>query len=302
MTHHFVDLHIHIGQTHSGKPVKITGSKTLTLTNILKTAKAPKGLDIVGVIDCHSPEVIQEIEHLLDTGELLELKEGGLRFQGKVTLIPGVELEVYDQNCQGPIHVLGYFPHLNVLKAFSQWLSKRVTNIQLSSQRIYESGIALQKKIKSFGGLFIPAHVFTPFKSLFGKGVKTSLSEVFDPQFIDGIELGLSSNTEMADGLKELHYYTYLSNSDAHSLPKIAREYQVMQLDSPSFAAIKKALHRIGDNKVIANYGLNPLLGKYYRTTCATCFSKQEKQQVCPACGSKKFIKGVYERILELKT
>ncbi len=75
-----------------------------------------------------------------------------------------------------------------------------------------------------------------------------------------------------------------------------------MQLDSPSFAAIKKALHRIGDNKVIANYGLNPLLGKYYRTTCATCFSKQEKQQVCPACGSKKFIKGVYERILELKT
>lgn len=78
MNNYFVDLHIHIGRTKTGKPVKITASKTLTLTNILKTAKFPKGLDIVGIIDCHSPEVIAEIEDLMHSGELREMEEGGV--------------------------------------------------------------------------------------------------------------------------------------------------------------------------------------------------------------------------------
>jgi len=30
----FADLHIHIGRTNTGKPVKITGAKSLTLENI----------------------------------------------------------------------------------------------------------------------------------------------------------------------------------------------------------------------------------------------------------------------------
>ena len=65
MKEYFVDLHIHIGRTMTGKPVKITAGKGLTLTNILKAAIFPKGLDIVGVIDCHSPEVILELEQLI---------------------------------------------------------------------------------------------------------------------------------------------------------------------------------------------------------------------------------------------
>ena len=55
-----------------------------------------------------------------------------------------------------------------------------------------------------------------------GRGVKTSLTEVFIPEYIDAIELGLSSDTNMADGIAELHSYSFLSNSDAHSLGKIA--------------------------------------------------------------------------------
>lgn len=74
--------------------------------------------------------------------------------------------------------------------------------------------------MKAFEGLFIPAHVFTPFKSLYGKGVKTSLLEVFNPDLIDGVELGLSSDTSMADTIHELQPYTFLTNSDAHSLEK----------------------------------------------------------------------------------
>lgn len=301
MENYFVDLHIHIGRTKTGKPVKITGSKTLTLTNILKAAKIPKGLDMIGVIDCHSPEVIAEIEDLLNSNEMIEMEDGGLLYQESVTLIPGVEIEINDDNCKGPLHVLGYFPSLGSLKEFSYWYTGKVKNNQLSTQRIHEDARSLQKKIKSLGGLFIPAHVFTPFKSLYGKGVEKSLEEVFDANLIDAIELGLSSNTYMADHIKELHRYTFVSNSDAHSLAKIAREYQIMQLEAPTFKGLEKALHQKDGNEVIANYGLDPYLGKYHQTTCAKCFAKKE-HEVCHVCGSTQFTKGVSERIQELTT
>src|SRR5699024_10601815 len=108
-------------------------------------------------------------------------------------------------------------------------------NITLSSQRYYGSANELQYKVKELSGLFIIAHVFTPFKSLYGKGVRTSLKEVFDPDLIDAIELGLSSDTSMADQIAELHDYTFVSNSDAHSLAKIAREYQEIIMEEPTF-------------------------------------------------------------------
>lgn len=296
----FADLHIHIGRTHTGKPVKITAAKSLTLTAILEAAVYPKGLDIIGVIDCHSPEVMEEISYLIRQGKLEELNEGGFRFENKVTLIPGTEMELYDDLCRGPVHVLGYFSGLEQLRDFSAWLSQRVTNISLSTQRVYEKAEVVQKKVKSMGGMFIPAHVFTPFKSLYGKGVEKSLSEVFDPELIDGIELGLSSNTTMADQIDELHRFTFLTNSDAHSLPKIAREYQVFRLESPTLSSIQKALRGEDGHFVKENFGLNPYLGKYYRTACANCLTPQT-DEVCSECGSSKFTKGVSERISELR-
>ncbi|HEY2421987.1 MAG TPA: endonuclease Q family protein, partial [Neobacillus sp.] len=190
-----------------------------------------------------------------------------------------------------------------VMKEFSLWLSGNLKNIQLSSQRIYVTGLVLQKKVKDLGGIFIPAHVFTPFKSLYGKGVNSSLTEVLDPTLIDGIELGLSSDTEMADQIKEIHPYTFVTNSDAHSLAKIAREYQVVSMKEPTFKELQKALKGEEGRKIIANYGLDPQLGKYHRTVCAECLNPaKQDDQICSLCGKKKIIKGVADRILELKT
>lgn len=296
----YADLHIHIGRTKSGRPVKITGSKRLTLRRILEAASERKGIDLVGIIDCHSPEVIEEIEEMIQNGEMVELVDGGLQF-GQSTLILGSEIEIYDENCHGPIHVLAYFPTIEIMKTFSMWMSGYVKNINLSSQRIYCDGITLQKKVRSLGGLFIPAHVFTPFKSLYGKGVLSSLSEVFDPAIIDGIELGLSSDTYMVRGIKELEQYTFLTNSDAHSVGKIAREYQKVRLDHASFAELQKALQEKDGRAIVANYGLNPLLGKYYQTVCAGCAAKvDEGLAECPLCHKHNIIKGVATRIKEL--
>ncbi|RFU65612.1 endonuclease Q family protein [Peribacillus glennii] len=300
MDSYYADLHIHIGRTKTGRAVKITGAKTLTLQNVLKVSRERKGLDMIGIIDCHSPEVIEEIEELMEAGTVSEHSEGGLQY-GATTFIPGSEIEIYDGNSKGPIHVLAYFPTLSVMKQFSAWMSGLVTNINLSSQRIYCDAKTLQQTVKAYGGLFIPAHVFTPFKSLYGKGVTKSLEEVFDPALIDGVELGLSSDTQMADAISELNGFAYLTNSDTHSLGKIAREYQEMKLEQPNFIELEKALQEVDGRKIIANFGLNPRLGKYHRTVCSACLNPVEGTEgICLECGSNKLIKGVATRIKEL--
>ncbi|AWE08543.1 TIGR00375 family protein [Lysinibacillus sp. 2017] len=297
----YADLHIHIGRTEKGRAVKITGSKNLTLKNILETATSRKGLDLIGIIDCHSPEVIEEIEQLIREGKAEELMEGGVRFEN-TTLLMGSEIEIYDEHCHGPIHVLCYMPTIKKMKDFSNWMSTLQKNIHLSSQRIYCDGRTLQQKVHELNGLFIPAHVFTPFKSLFGRGVNKSLSEVFDPSMIDAIELGLSSDTDLVKGMSELAPYTFVTNSDAHSLGKLAREYQKMKLADANFEELKKVLHQQEGRTIVANYGLNPLLGKYHETVCANCGEQitEAGHTRCPYCGKEHLIKGVAKRIREL--
>lgn len=302
MNQYYTDLHIHVGRTETGKPVKITGARSLTVKNIIQFARYQKGLDMIGIIDCHSPEVLTELNNFVRDGVMSECPSGGLNMDG-LTIILGSELEIYDKNCKGPIHVLCYMPNLASMKGFSDWLSTRMKNIQLSSQRIYVTGLELQKKVKEYNGLFIPAHIFTPFKSLYGSGVNASLTEVFDPLLVDAVELGLSSDTNMADSINELHKFPFLTNSDAHSLAKMAREYQVLEMVDNTFAELKQALKGQGGRRIVKNYGLNPVLGKYHETVCGKCsfpLIEIEKVDECSQCGSSKIIKGVSIRIKEL--
>ena len=45
---------------------------------------------------------------------------------------------------------------------------------------------------------------------------------------------------------------TFVTNSDAHSLPKIAREYNKIQVEDISFKEIVMALKNEGGRKVLA--------------------------------------------------
>ncbi|WP_408006610.1 endonuclease Q family protein [Pseudalkalibacillus sp. A8] len=297
----FADFHIHLGRTLAGKPVKISASKNLTLPNVLETSFRDKGIQMVGIIDCHVPGVIRELEQMMEKGELSEHRDGGL-IKENGCLILGSEIEVYDEYCHGPIHVLVFLPYLSSMKHFSNWLGERMTNRNLSSQRYYGKAADLQKKTKELGGLFVIAHAFTPFKSLYGKGVEKSLVEVFQPEEIDAIELGLSCDTRMADQLEELEDFPFLSNSDAHSLEKIGREYQAIEVKDLSFRELSLALKGMEGRKITSNYGLHPQLGKYYRTCCAKCGTliTAEEDIKCPKCEKSRLVKGVSNRINEL--
>lgn len=295
----FSDMHIHIGRAGGNRPVKITAARSLTFENIVKVACHRKGISMIGVIDAHSPPVQEEIETGLRSGLFREHPDGGIVYEG-VTCVLGAEIEIKEPG-RKPAHVLVYLPSLAQMKRLTAWLGPFMKNLQLSTQRLHASARSLQEKVAELGGLFIPAHVFTPFKSVYGSAADC-LAELFEPCLIDGIELGLSADSSMADQVTELHAYPFLSNSDAHSLPKIGREYNRMRVKEASFLEFEKALKEKDGRKILANYGLDPRLGKYYRTRCLSCDSlwKEGHADQCPVCASDKKVKGVRERIGEL--
>ncbi|NHN28806.1 endonuclease Q family protein [Paenibacillus agricola] len=297
----YADLHIHIGRTEEGQAVKISGAQNLTFYNIAREASERKGMDLIGIIDCHSPSVQREMQHYLDRGEMEELAGGGIRYHSS-TIILGSELEIRDPG-MGTAHLLAYMPTLAIMQEFTRWMSKHMKNVELSSQRIYVPGKVLQDEVVGRGGLLVPAHIFTPHKSMYGS-CSTRMEHVLDLDKIAAVELGLSADSEMAGAISELDRYTFLTNSDAHSLAKIAREYNRLQMEEPSFAELSKVLANQDGRGVIANYGLNPRLGKYHRTYCAACSSILDEVETtverCLYCGSKKVVRGVMDRIQEI--
>lgn len=299
LTPYFSDLHIHIGATKSGKPVKITASRNMTLTSILEEASERKGIEMIGIVDAHVPEVIEELEGLLEKGYAAELADGGIRYKN-TTLILGSEVEVKEEE-RGEAHFLCYVPYLARMREFTGWLSKRCKNIALSSQRIATNLRELQRVTEELDGTMIPAHVFTPHKGMYGN-CTNHMAEILDPAKVFAVELGLSANTDMADCLSELQNKTFLTNSDAHSLPKIGREYQQIAMAGPSFREWMMALKRENGRQVIVNYGLLPRLGKYHQTTCQSCQQPLEQtlDGKCPHCGLNAVVRGVEERIREL--
>jgi uncharacterized protein (TIGR00375 family) len=304
MKKYFMDLHVHIGRSNNGAPVKITASRELTFANIARECKYRKGIDIVGIVDCASPEVIDDISQLINNGEMKPLKEGGLIYQDKVTIILGSEIETKEKD-GGSSHQIAYFPYFEDIKEFSKALSLLVTNVSLSSQNCKISAQEAFQIINQLGGILIPAHAFTPHKSVYGNCVKR-LGEMFSRSTlkkIPAIELGLSADTEIADRLKELAKFTFLTNSDAHSLPKIGREYNIIELEKANFKEMLLALQRKEGRKITDNYGLDPKLGKYHRTFCEICnYTSDSNPPVykCEKCGSDKIVKGVFDRIVEI--
>ena len=132
------------------------------------------------------------------------------------------------------------------------------------------------------------------------------------------MNFGLSADTDYGDRIRELADKKFLTNSDAHSLPKIAREYNTFEMENISFESFKKVLgyedqiqnddkeaksnskNRIL-NYIVCNNGMYSRLGKYNKTYCDMCECVSEIEDgKCKKCGSKKVVKGVEDRVLEI--
>ena len=304
----FADLHVHIGRSESGKPIKITGARSLQFANIAEECYSRKGIEVVGIIDCASPYVIEDIENFLKNGDAYELEDGGIIYKDKVCIILGSEVEtseINEKGKNGSAHNLCYFPHLTDMKAFSKEMSKHIHNITLSTQRSNISGYELVDIVEKYNGYLIPAHVFTPFKSYYGN-CTDRLAKIFKEKYdkIFAIELGLSADTFIADEISELSKKSFITDSDAHSLPKIAREYNKLLVDDINFKEVFKAIKMEDGRKILANFGLDPKLGKYNRSFCEDCNKSIQTPPPalkCDKCGGTHITMGVYDRIEIIK-
>ena len=319
MEKYFVDLHVHIGRAGQGQPVKITAARSLTVPGILEECMVRKGINIVGIVDASSPHVQIDLQKLVESGDLREMPGGGLRYKEQVTLILGGEVETTDRvtDFEGKqrdrsAHCLCYFPRLAQIHEFTGELSKpgRVKNTGLSSQKCNLTMQELWEIVSFLGGIMIPAHAFTPHKGLYGSCVR-SIRELLSEEAwaaVPAIELGLSSDSNYADMISELSGKTFVSNSDAHSLPKIGREYNIMCMEQPTFEELVKALRREEGRGGIGNYGFDPKLGKYHRTYCEECNFVADTPPpavACTKCGCKvdgrRVVMGVIDRIYQIK-
>lgn len=312
----YADLHVHLGRSPWGGPVKITAANNMTVAAVLSESRFRKGIHLLGLVDAQTRGGLAAVEQLLAQQVLTQLPGGGFAHQADhneaerpsapLTLLPGAEIETVEKvpGGGGPAHFLIFVPSLDELKALHEWYAAHVTNPDLSSQRARSTAAELQQLAADLNGLFIPAHVFTPFKSLYGR-CAYSWRQIL-PAPPQAIELGLSSDTDLAAPLPELADIPFLSSSDAHSLGRIAREYTEFVLAAPTFAEIKLALAEDAGRKIKANYGLAPRLGKYYRSHCRRCrltASQPPPVTACPQCGTtgRHLVPGVLDRLQQLR-
>ncbi len=153
----------------------------------------------------------------------------------------------------------------------------------------------------------IPAHIWTPWFSLFGanSGFDT-IEECFEEMTpsIFALETGLSSDPSMNWLLSTLDKYALVSNSDAHSPSKIGREANVFDTEF-SYDSMVEALKTKNPKKFLYTIEFFPQEGKYHfdgHRKCNVIFSPQETIQhkyLCPRCGRKLTV-GVMHRVESL--
>ncbi len=160
-------------------------------------------------------------------------------------------------------------------------------------------------------GFFVPAHIWTPWFSLFGsKSGFDTLEECYGDlsSEIFALETGLSSDPDMNRCISALDRYTLISNSDCHSPAKLGREANILDTEL-SFPALREALRnpvdQQGKNVFSGTIEFYPEEGKYHcdgHRKCHVCLEPEEtirSRGKCPVCGRPVTV-GVLHRVMDL--
>lgn len=153
----------------------------------------------------------------------------------------------------------------------------------------------------------VPAHIWTPWFSLFGsKSGFNSLEECFGDysDYIFAAETGLSSDPSMNWRLSALDKIALISNSDSHSLERIGREANIFDTEL-SYSGITSALRKNDSKSFLATIEYYPEEGKYHydgHRRCEVYMHPKETRKnhgICPRC-KKPVVVGVMSRVEKL--
>ena len=262
-------------------------SKDMIINNIAPKSKE-KGLNLVGTGDAFHPKWLDIVE------ESTEYKGDGIYSHNDCDFILTTEVETKHK-----IHHVIIMPNMDVARELSQKLISPNKFID-GRPRSPLSGAELFELVKEYDCMIGPAHSFTPWT-----GMYKTYDSIYDcyEKAPDFVELGLSADTDMADTVKELSDFVFLTNSDAHSPwpHRLGREFNQIEMEDISYTSLQKALKH---KTVKANYGLLPNLGKYHMTACTKCY-KIIDPEIAKANGMKcscggRIKKGVDYRIHEI--
>ena len=166
--------------------------------------------------------------------------------------------------------------------------------LRLSGRDLAEAALAVSPLCE-----VVPAHAWTPWYGVYGsKGGFDALEECFGDMtpHIHAIETGLSSDPAMNWRVAELDGRTLVSFSDAHSAPRLGREFTVFA-GAPGYGAIIEGLRTRG---VEWTGEFHPQEGKYYYDGHRKCGARVAPEDAadgrCPACG-RQMTRGVLGRV-----
>lgn len=139
------------------------------------------------------------------------------------------------------MHHLVYAPSLAAVRRFNKRLAK-IGNIESDGRPILglDSRDLLEITLESGDGCYlVPAHIWTTWFSVLGS--KSGFDRIVDcyadlAPHVFALETGLSSDPAMNWRLSRLDRYALVSNSDAHSPPKLGREACVFDTPLDYFA------------------------------------------------------------------
>ncbi|MCI5142845.1 MAG: DNA helicase II, partial [Candidatus Electrothrix sp. ATG1] len=211
------------------------------------------------------------------------------------------------------VHNLLYVPNLDAARRINTVLAG-IGNLHSDGRPILglDSKLLLEILLEQAPqGFLVPAHIWTPWFSLFGsKSGFDTIEECFDDlsSEIFALETGLSSDPEMNRHISALDRFSLISNSDCHSPSKLGREANVFTTEL-SFSGLKEALRNPvdpqGNQRFQATVEFYPEEGKYHcdgHRKCGVCFEPDqtvEADGICPECGRPMTI-GVLYRVMEL--
>jgi len=295
----FSDLHIHsrFSRATSGE---------LNIQNLVKYAKM-KGVNLLGTGDFTHPSWLKELKSELreDGSGILKNKKGfGFLLSTEVS-------NIYKQdNMQRRIHNIILAKDFETVEQINEWLSKR-GRLDYDGRPIF--GFTCPELVENILGvsrdcMVIPAHIWTPWFSLFGsKSGFDHIEDCFHDQTknIFALETGLSSDPEMNWRLSSLDKYTLVSFSDLHSFwPwRIGRETTVFDLKDLTYENIVKAIKT--KDGVAETIEVDPGYGKYHydgHRECGISLTPAEARRsnnTCPVCRCPLTI-GVLHRVEEL--
>ena len=289
------DLHIHSSYAYAT-------SRDLNFENLAYWAKL-KGIDLLASADFTQPEWFKE-----SCAKLNDIGDGLYEHDG-VKFILGTEVScVARMHGRGRrTHMLVFAPSLDTVARINQALAETGAKLDgdgrptltMSPRDLLEMLLSVDPRC-----FVIPAHVWTPWFGLFGsKSGFDSLEECFGDltEYVMAVETGLSADPTMCRRVPDLDDLSIVSFSDAHSLPKLARELTIFDGEL-SYDGLVESLR---SHDIAYTVEFYPEEGKYHLSGHRKCGVRYDPEEVstigsaCPVCGRAMTL-GVMQRVEDL--